>query len=157
MENTNTNYRKQVKLSSEIETLQKEEKKLVEQRKATPNKVTIGQMPESIRYNKLLTESKLLINLIKIICYRAETDFVNLVSSGYKRNTDEKRALFKSISQSKADLFPDYHNNTLTVTLYSLASPRDNQAIIKTLELLNNTETIFPGTNLKLIYKFASI
>jgi|GEM_PF-3349181 len=31
------------------------------------------EMPEKIRFNKLKTESKLLMNVIKMICYRAES------------------------------------------------------------------------------------
>ena len=48
-------------------------------------------------YNKLKTESKHLQNIIKIICYRAETAIANLLSCYYRKRSDEIRALVKSI------------------------------------------------------------
>lgn len=117
---------------------------------------TVGQMPEELRYNKLKTESKHLQNIIKIICYRAETAFGNIIAAEYKKKTNEIRALVKSVLFSKADIIPDYQGNTLNINLYSLATPRDNLALENICQLLNNTETIYPGTNLRLIYKMAT-
>jgi len=48
-------------------------------------------------------------------------------------------------------------NNTLTVKLYTMSTPGENKAIEQMCEILNNTETLFPGTNMKMIYKFAHI
>ena len=157
LENTNQNMQKQLKLQNEIEQHKVKEQELLHKRKEIQYKITIGEMPESTRYNKLLTECKLLQNVIKFICYRAETAFVNLIDEEYKRKTHEKRALFKSLTHTKADIIPDYLNKTLTIIIYSLSTPRDNRAIEKTLALLNDTETVFPGTELRLIYKITSI
>ena len=62
----------------------------------------------------------------------------------------------KSVIFNTADIVPDEANGTLTVTLYSLASNRDNLAVGNACQILNDTETIFPGTNLKLIFKSAT-
>ena len=113
-------------------------------------------MEEKARYNKLDTESKLFQNIIKMICYRAETSFSILLAKDYKKKTSEMRTLTKSLINSKANIIPDYKNGTLTVELYSLSNPRDNKAAIEICQTLNNSEIIFPGTNLKLIYKFAT-
>jgi hypothetical protein len=53
-------------------------------------------------------------------------------------------------------LIPDEVNKTLTVKLYSLATKKDNLAVQKACELLNDTETIFPGTNMTLVFKTAT-
>jgi hypothetical protein len=45
----------------------------------------------------------------------------------------------------------------LTVTLHSLATPRDNQAAHQLCQLLTETETIYPNTDLKLIYKTVAV
>lgn len=113
-------------------------------------------MPEQARYNKLKTESKHLQNIIKIICYRAETSISNLLAPHYQRSSDEIRALVKSIIFTKADLYPDYQTNTLTVRLNSLATPRDNVAVSEICKTLNDYEALFPGTNLKLFFKTAT-
>ena len=54
----------------------------------------------------------------------------------------------KQIIQSNADLNPDYEMKTLTVTLPSLAAARYNHAAAELTKLLNQTETIFLGTDL---------
>ena len=80
----------------------------------------------------------------------------NLISPLYKRSRDEKRSLVKNIIFTKADIQPDYQAKTLTITLYGLSRPRDNEAVRQICTLLNETETDFPGTQLRLIYKTAT-
>lgn len=107
-------------------------------------------MPEHIRYTKLNIESKHFQNIIKIICYRAETSFANLLAVNFKKGSNEKRALAKSLINSTADILPDYTNNKLNVKVYSQANPRMNHTIEKIIHLLNESETVYPGTNLVL-------
>ena len=66
------------------------------------------------------------------------------------------RALTKSLIKTKANIIPDNSKKTLTVELYSLSNPRDNNAAEKICKILNDTETKFPGTDLKIIYKFVT-
>jgi hypothetical protein len=65
--------------------------------------------------------------------------------------------MIKSIIFAKADLYPDYQTNTLTVRLNSLATPRDNMAIREICQTLNDYEAVFPGTKLKLLFKTATL
>lgn len=157
MEQTGKNIQKQLLLSKEIELFKAKEKDIISQRAQHPYKISIGEMPENIRYNKLKTESKHLQNIIKIICYRAETAIANLLSCYYRKSSDEIRALVKSIIFAKADLYPNYQTNTLTVRLNSLATPRDNLAVREICQTINDYEAIFPGTKLKLVYKTATL
>jgi len=133
--------------------LKKQEQSLIEKRKLQHYKITVGQMPEALRYNKLKTESKHLQNIIKMICYRAEAAFANMLAAEYKKKTNEIRALVKSILFSMADIIPDYQKKTLSVKLWSLAAPRDNLTLEKICALLNETETVFPGTELRIVLK----
>ena len=114
-------------------------------------------MPLDTRYNKLKTESKHLQNIIKIICYRAETAFANLLAIDYKKSVNEIRSLVKSIIFNKIDLYPDYQNNLMIVCIYSMSTPRDNKAVENICQTLNETETVFPGTDLRLFYKIRTI
>ena len=136
--------------------LKVEEQEIIAQRKKQPYKISVAEMPLEVRYNKLKTESKHLQNIIKIICYRAETALANLLASNYKKSSNQVRALVKSIIFAKADLYPDYQKNTLTIRLNSLATPRENMAITKICQTLNDYQAIFPGTNLKLFFKTAT-
>jgi len=150
------NLDKQSKVKDELQGFEIDEKELVEQRSQHPYKITIKEMEEKVRYNKLDIESKLFQNIIKMICYRAETSFSILLAANYKKKTHEMRSLTKSLIKTKANIIPDYKNKTLTVVLYSLSNPRDNNAAIEICQILNDSETKFPGTNLKLIYNFAT-
>jgi Transposase protein len=156
LDSTNKYLEKQIKVRQELDDFKKQEKQLLDARKQTPYKIKIEDMPDNIKYNKLNLESKRFQNIIKIICYRAETSFANLLSGNYKKSINEKRTLVKSIINSHADIVPDYQNNTLTVKLYSQSSPRMNDAIKNICNLLNQTKTQYPGTDLILNYKIAT-
>ncbi|MFW6224825.1 MAG: putative transposase [Bacteroidota bacterium] len=150
------NIAEQQELVEELTSLREEEKRLISQRKKHPYKIPVGKMAEDQRYNKLKTESRHLQNIIKMICYRAETAMANVLGSEYKKSNNEIRALIKSLIFTQADINPDYEQNTLTVTLYSLSSQRDNRAVANLCNVLNETETLYPETDLKLIFKNAT-
>jgi predicted transcriptional regulator len=79
---------KQQKVQAELEGLQKQEADLLKQRKAIPYKTTIKEMGDN-KYNKLNTESKLFLNVIKMICYRAETSLANILAPDYKKHINQ--------------------------------------------------------------------
>lgn len=147
---------KQLKVKEQLSELESEQTKLLESRAKLSCKIKIGDMDHQVRYNKLDTESKRFQNIIKMICYRAETAFATLLSTAYKKSVNEKRALVKAIINAHADILPDYTNNTLTVKIYSQSTPRANKALASVIELINQTETQYPGTNLVLNYQIAT-
>ena len=110
-------------------------------------------MPEATRYNKLEQESKLVQNLIKVICYRAETSFANELAPYFKQSVNQIREMLKSIIKLPCDISPDKTTNTLAITLYSLSNPRANEALSESQKLINQTQTLFPGTTLTLIFQ----
>ncbi|MGO8718619.1 MAG: putative transposase [Acidobacteriaceae bacterium] len=63
------------------------------------------------------------------------------------------RALLRQIYNTEADLYPDAVGKTLTVSLYHLTQAAHDQALRHLCDELNATETTFPGTDLRLIYK----
>lgn len=155
-DNTAISFKKQSKIEEELQLLKSEEEELLKERKKQPYKIKIKEMEKESRYNKLDFESKLFQNIIKMICYRAETIFSILLSSNYKKQDKEMRALTKSLINTKANIIPDETGKTLTVELYSLSNNRDNRAVEEMCDLLNGSETTFPGTDLRLIYKLAT-
>ncbi len=132
-------------------------KAVLEKRNKVPSRLKLSEMPKELRYNKLKLESKKYKNAILMIAYRAETSLYNLLSQFYKGSKKDGRVLLKKIFSSDADMIPDYTNNTLTIVLHSLATPRDNMAVRKLCQLLNESETIYPGSNLKLIFKSIAV
>lgn len=139
---------KQTKMQEELHLYQKQEYALLKKRAKISYKIKIEDMAESMRYNKLYTESKSFQNIIKMICYRAESSFATLLSSFYCKHANEKRTLVKSIIKTNADIIPDYQNNKLTIKIYSQSSARMNKALGKICRNLNETKTKYPGTNL---------
>lgn len=150
---TQSGLNKKAFLHNEIQELKQVEDLKLKERKQLKYYITIADMEPGEKYNKLTTEKKLFTETIKMIAYRAETAIINILSCDYKKTKDEGRMLVKQIMNTDADIIPDYKNDTLTIKLHSLSTPRDNKIAKKLCDFLNETETIYPGTNLQIIYK----
>jgi len=148
--------KKKLELMAELQSMEEQIEILVKKRKNIPYKIPIGKMPENTRYNRLNQESKTLQNAIKMICYRAETALAALLAPHYKRANQEIRALIKSIIKTPINLEVDKENQLLKITLYPLANQRSNDAVSKICETVNETNTIYPGTDLRLFFKIAT-
>jgi hypothetical protein len=142
-------------LQEEIENLQRELEALKAKRKETPHHVSVDELPEEARFRRLSTQSKHLIDTLKMIAYRAETAMANSLREHLKR-PDEARRLLRALYTTEADLLPDTEAGTLTVRLHHGANGATNQVIEKLCEELNATETVFPRTNLCLVLKLGS-
>ena len=155
LDNTSKEYKQQAKEQLEIEHLSEQEKELIKKRSSLPCKIKVKDMPEHLKYNRLDIESKHFQNIIKMICYRSESNCANILSEYYNRTEDEKRALVKAIINLKGDIIIDEEKGILTVSLYTLSNERMNSSLEKLLGILNEGEHIYPGTNLRLIYQTA--
>lgn len=145
----------QEKYQQRIEQLGWQKETLLEERSKHLSKIKVKQMPEEKQYNQLKTESKKPINITRMIAYRAETAMANLISPIlHNKNADKlKRMIIKQIINTPADLKPDYENKTLEVTLHHLSAERFNKAAKGLAVILNQTDTLFSGTDLKMIFK----
>lgn len=126
------------------------------ERRPLPKRVPIGELPEPERFQRLLPERKHFIDTIKMIAYRAETAMASLLRQWLVRDHDV-RALLRHIFHNEVDLVPDLSANTLTVRLHHLAQNAHDQAARQLCLYLNQTETVFPGTTLRLVYQIGSI
>ena len=142
-------------LQEEIEALQHEIQTLKDQRKATARHIPVDDLPEEARFRQLSTQSKQLIDTIKMIAYRAETAMANSLRESLS-HPDESRRLLQSLYTTEADLIPNEEEGTLTVQLHHMATAGADAAIQKLCEELNETETQFPRTNLRLVFKLGS-
>ena len=97
--------------------------------------------------------SKHLIDTIKMIAYRAETAMTNLLRPHLPAHPEESRALLVSLYQTPADLIPDPVEKTLTVHLHHSGNARNDELFTRLCETLNETQTIFPRTLLRLLFK----
>jgi hypothetical protein len=130
---------------------------LILKRKGIPARISVKDMPVDKQYNKLIEESKKLKNIILMLSYRAESALYNLLPEYYMNAKKDGRQILKEIFISCADLIPDYQNQILLVRLHSMATPRANEAAKKLCAFLNDTNTTFPMTNLKIIYETVAL
>jgi len=140
------------------ETIEERQRQLEEvktKRKATPHHIPVKDLPEEVRFTRLLPERKHFIDTIKMISYRAETSMVGILREKMSR-ADDARALLRQICDTECDLAPDLQANTLTVTLHHLTQAAHDQALRHLCDQLNETETIFPDTQLRLSFKVGS-
>ena len=112
-------------------------------------------MPEAARFDRLSTQGKHLVDTIKMIAYRAETAMAQIVRQKMARH-DDARSLLRAIYSTEVDILPDPLAKTLTIRLHPLASHSSDQAVHHLCDVLNATETLFPGTDLRLIYQSVS-
>lgn len=116
--------------------------------KAIPAKVPLGQVrPTAVRID---VERKRIIDTIRMATYNAESALARLLAPHYARAEDEARSLLREVFKTPADL--EVRGTTLHVRIEALSAPRRTRAIAGLCEELNATETIYPGTNLKLVY-----
>lgn len=147
--------RRKAELQEEISAIDEQLIKLKAQRKATEHHITIDELPKELQFRKLATQSKSLLDIIKMIAYRAETAMANCLRPFLKR-PDEARCVLRSLYTMEADIHPDSDAKTLTVRLHHNANVASDKIIEKLCEELNATETIFPRTDLRLILKVGS-
>lgn len=143
------------KLQEMIELYQNDFEGLKTKRGGTDKHITISELPESEKYSSLSTEKKHILDTIKMIAYRAETAMATMIEPEISKRK-ETRALLQQIFATEIDLEPNEKNNVLNVILHSLANERANKIVVDLCSFLNETETLFPGTNMKIIYKLVS-
>jgi hypothetical protein len=143
-------------LQEEIQVLDSEIDNLKQLRKKTEHHIAVKSLPEEDRFTRLRTERKHFIDTLKMIAYRAETSMASLLREQLARGGDDARALLRQIFQAEADLTPDLAAHTLTIRLHHLTQAAHDQAIEALLTELNATQTLFPGTNLTLVFKLGS-
>ena len=145
----------QGKLQEDIEQLQPASALLKQRRKQTPHHIPVQDLPEADRFTRLRTERKYFLDTIKMIAYRAETSMASTVREKLKRS-DDARSLLRQIYHTEVDLTPDPAAKTLTVHLHRLTQAAHDDAVRYLCDELTATDTIFPGTDLRLVYKLGS-
>ena len=74
--------------------------------------------------------------------------------TGYTRADDEAHTLIRTALAGSGDIIPD--GDTLHIRLDPLPAPRHTAAIDELCQLLNDTNTVYPGTGLTLRYSTKS-
>ena len=140
-------------LRSAIERVQARLKELKRQHHSLPPRLPLAEARQGEVAVKLATERKHLTNVLKMVAYNIESDLVQLIRPHYKRAEDEGRTFIQSALQDAADLEPT--SDELYIRLAPLSSPHRTRVLEQLCAALNETDSIFPGTRLRMRYSVA--
>jgi len=144
--------RQRGELQQQIEHTRHGLEQLKAQRKAHPKHLEIKDLPEKDRFSQLKVERKHFIDTIKLVAYRAESALAQVARERIAR-LDDARSLIRQVFHTACDLLPDHSNHTLTIRLHPLTAPLQDEIIRHLCQELTATETVFPGSNLRLVYQ----
>ena len=116
--------------------------------RSIPAKVPLGTVrPAAMRLN---VERERVMDAIRMATYNAESALARLIAPHYARAEDEARSLLREIYSSSADL--EIEGTNLHVIMNPLSAPRRTRALAALCKELTATETLYPGTELTLVY-----
>jgi len=110
-----------------------------------------GQLPARVPASDLQhlkTETKLIVDAIKMAAYQVETELLGMLRAHYARTEEEGRTLLHAAFQSAADL--EVREGELRVTIAAQSSPHRTAALAAVCQQLDACPTLFPGTSLRL-------
>ncbi len=121
-------------------------------RKETPKHVEIKDLPPEQRIAQLRGGRKHFVDTIKLIAYRAETALVQIARETLHRH-DDARSFIRGLFATSVNLRPDPARKELRVEIHGQTNPTHDRTLDAICEELNATETLYPGTNLRLVYR----
>ncbi len=122
-----------------------------EKRKGTSRHIELKDLPPEQRVAQLRSGRKHFIDTIKLIAYRAETALVQLARETLKR-ADDARSFVRGLMNTTINLRPDHANGQLIIELHGQTNPVHDSVVNALCAELNETETHYPGTALRLKY-----
>ena len=155
-ENTIQEYvHKKAELKEVIDTMDKEIETLKAKRKETNKHISFSDLPSAEQFMDFKKSGKQFIDTIKMIAYRAETALVNILRSNILKK-DEARTLVRQIFMTDGDIIPNEKQGILEIKIHNITNPRNNRYVQKLCDILNESEIIYSGTNLCLVYNLVS-
>ena len=142
------------RLQADANSLAAELDQLKQQRAHTLTHVRAGDLPEQDKLDALPVGGRLFLDVVRMIAYRAETRMMVpvITTQGKKPNA---RRLLRALLTSDANIIPQPAKGILRIQLLGLGSDACDRMLAPLVEELNATRTIYPGTDLTLVYELA--
>jgi hypothetical protein len=135
------------KLGKQLRAARTRVARLFERRRKTLKRVEVRDLSERAVV-KLATERKHPTDIIKMVAYQAESDLLAMLRPHYARADQEGRTLLHEIFTTAGDI--RVSDGESQITLAALSAPHRTHAAQSVCEKLDQTETIFPGSRLRI-------
>ncbi len=146
---------KKGELRDEIEFIQQELNSLKRERKQTTKHIAFEELSDEERFYRIVPVRKQFLDTIKMIAYRAETAMAQLLKDHLGRK-DDGRPLLRQVYKADIDLVPDDDAKILLIKLHRMTNRQADQAVSVLCNQLNETETIYHGTDFKMKFELVS-
>jgi len=160
LEDDTKRYRKWVQkkadLLEEIQLFENELNGIKAELKEIPHRISWENLKEDDKFQQLAPRRKHLLDTVKMIGYRAETAMAGMLL-GPTVDTPAARQLLQDLFVSEADIIPDTENKQLLVKVHAGSRPTVNKSLRELFEKLNESEIIYPGTAMQLVYEIPEI
>jgi hypothetical protein len=146
---------KKAELRNEIIALEQEADQIKQRKKQVPRKIQFSELNENEKFDSAINQRKMFLDTIKMIAYRAETATANMIKP-HMSHPDEARKLLQQVYKTDANIWVDKNHKKLCVELHRLSYWKDDKIIQNLCDELNQTDTVFPGTDLTIFFKLVS-
>ena len=117
-----------------------------------PTHVLAGDLEGEERPQALPAPLRDLLAALRILACRAETRMAGQLGPGLG-SPETARALLRALFERPASLRPDPAAGTLAMRLMPMATQAQNEALARLVAEIHRSETIYPGTDLRLVYE----
>ena len=139
-------------LKSEVRDLEGAREIVKASRRGVPRHCRAGDLDEAEKLDALPSRERLLLDVIRMIAYRAETRMMLPVMQAQGKKT-HPRKLLRALLAADADILPDPASGVLRVRILGLGNDACDRQIDALLTELNTTGTLFPGTEMRMVYE----
>ncbi len=146
---------KKAELRNEIIALEREADQIKQRKKQVPRKIQFSELHENEKFDSAINQRKVFLDTIKMIAYRAETAMANMIKP-HMSHPDEARKLLQQVYKTDANIWVDKNHKKLCIELHRLSYWKDDKIIQNLCDELNQTDTVFPGTDLSIFFKLVS-
>ena len=143
------------RLAADAKAVAGELDELQQQRVDTPTHVRAGNLSEQDKLDALPVAGRLFMDVVRMIAYRAETRMMAPVIGAQGKKPNARR-LLRALLTSDANIIPEPAQHILRIQLLGLGSDACDRMLAPLIEELNATRTIYPGTQLRLVYEMTA-
>ena len=143
------------RLAADAKAVAGELDELQQQRVDTPTHVRAGDLSEQDKLDALPVAGRLFMDVVRMIAYRAETRMMAPVIGAQGKKPNARR-LLRALLTSDANIIPEPAQHILRIQLLGLGSDACDRMLAPLIQELNATRTIYPGTQLRLVYEMAA-